>query len=168
MKNLLLVCSLFLSLMSTAFSQTQLPSPNGEQIACPDPAVVGLDLHWISIYPPQDYQMYNILGEIKNVGAGFYNPGPSMMTAFLYADRGLGYKLVKKEILPPLAPGQSHFIPFQAKLNQGQSVPKYLLKIAPTKNAPPILSDCNKSNNQKIYIHGGGGLIGATSLTSGQ
>lgn len=167
MKNFLLICSLFLSFSSQIFSQTGHPNNLQYEVACPDPAVVGLDLHWISIYPPQDYQLYNILGEIKNIGTAHYNPGPSMMTAYLFADRGFGYKLVKKEILPPLAPGQSHFIGFQGKLNQGQSVPKYLLKIAPTKNAPAHLSDCNKGNNKKIYVHGGGGLSGATSLTGG-
>lgn len=167
MKNLLMICGLLLSFVGSTFSQTGHPNTIQYEVACPDPAVVDLDLHWISIYPPQDYQLYNILGEIKNVGTSIYNPGPSMMTAFLYANRGFGYKLVKKEILPPLVPGQSHFVAFQGKLNQGQSVPKYLLKIAPTKNAPANISDCNKNNNKMIYIHGGGGLSGATDLTSG-
>ena len=154
-----------MSLTSIGFSQSN--NQQNYEIACPDPAVVGLNIQWISVYPPQDYNMYNIYGEIRNLGTGHYNPGPSMMKAFLYADRGLGYKLVKSEFLPPLAPGQKHIIMFQGKVKAGQQVPKFMLKIAPTINAPAGLTDCDKSNNVKRFQYSGSHLIGATSFTGG-
>ena len=166
MKNILVIFGFLMSITRICCGQSN--DTQNVQVACPDPAVVSLDIHWISIYPPQDYTLYNILGEIRNLGTGHYNPGPSMMKAYLYADRGLGYKLVKAEFLPPLAPGQNHFIAFQGKLKPGQSVPKYLLKIAPTINAPAILTDCDVSNNSKRFQYSGSHLIGATSFTGGK
>lgn len=150
MKNLLLICGLFFSLMSTAFSQTQLPSPNGVQIACPDPAVVDLVIQYVNPPVPQNYHVYNIIGVISNVGNANFNPAPSGFTAFWFANTGGGYKLVKKEALPgPMAPGGTQSIVYKGRFLPGTQAPDFILRIAPTINIPAIQSDCDLSNNAK-------------------
>lgn len=151
MKNFLMICGLLLSLISTGISQTNIPVQNAV-IACPDPAVMDLNIQYLNPSPPQNYHVYNMIGIISNVGTANFNPAPSGFTAFWYADSGAGYKLVKKEALPgPMAPGDTQSIVFKGRFLPGTSAPDFILRIAPTINIPAIQSDCDLSNNQKSF-----------------
>ena len=151
MKSLLMIFALSLSFLCIGLSQTSIPSPTAE-IACPDPAIVSLDLKWENPAPGQNFHVYNIVGIIQNQGNTNFDPAISNFTAFWYANSGGGYKLVKSEQLPVVIPaGGAHTIAFKGRIKPGQKVPAFILRIAPTINVPANQSDCDLSNNKKAF-----------------